>query len=124
MTPGEEFTYQKDPLNISYHSQPYRRRRHRRRWKSKKQVSNVEDAISPSSQILPPVTKPSGRTPCARKSEKVNDVPVVRVRPASCSSNPVILSDCVEGIPEPEGAYGIRDPYADEILELEGSYGA
>src|SRR5258706_2642367 len=68
MTPGEEFTYQKDPLNISYHSQPYRRRRHRHRWKSKKQVSNVEDAISPSSQILPPVTKPSGRTPCARKS--------------------------------------------------------
>src|SRR5258705_8489345 len=35
MTPSEEFTYQKDPLNISYHSQPYRRHCHRHHWKSK-----------------------------------------------------------------------------------------
>src|SRR5258705_5250427 len=62
---------------------------------------------------------------CAQvQGSQQRTVPVVCVQPVLRSSNPVILSSCVEGIPELEGAYGAQETYADEILELEGSYGA
>jgi len=79
-----------------------------RTTESEEPHSNV-DGVTGLPQILPTVMKPSGCTACAHQSEEVSDVPIIRVGPASCSSNTVVRSGCVGEISEIEGAYGAKE---------------